>query len=51
LAGRAEGKMQLGRPMNGLEANNEIDLTEMGQEVVNWMHKGLRSSRMLFSTD
>jgi len=50
-AGRAEGQIQLGRPTHSLEGKSEIDLKEIGQEDVNWMHKSLRSSRMLLITD
>jgi len=51
LAGRAEEQKQLGRLTYSLEGKSEIDLKEIGQEDVNWMHKSLRSSRMLHSID
>lgn len=45
MAGRAEKQKQLGRPTHSSEGKREIDLKEIGQEDINWMHKSLRSSR------
>jgi hypothetical protein len=38
LVGKPEGKRPLGRPRRGWEMIFRMDITEMGWEVVDWIH-------------